>query len=85
MPRFFFNTHVAGDVIPDDEGEELRDADHAWQVAKAMILELLEEEGATPELLKALIVVTDSDGDTVLEFPFSEALIEEERIPPTRH
>jgi hypothetical protein len=85
MPRYFFNTHVAGDVIPDDEGEELRDADHAWAVAKEMILELLEEEGNTPELLKALIVVTDSEGETVLEFPFSEALIEEERTPPTRH
>jgi hypothetical protein len=85
MPRYFFNTHVAGDVIPDDEGEELRDPDHAWEVAKEMILELLEEEGDTPELLKALIVVTDSKGETVLEFPFSEALIEEERTPPTRH
>ena len=30
MPLYFFNTHVAGDVIPDDEGEELRDPDHAW-------------------------------------------------------
>ena len=59
MPRYFFNTHVGGDVIDDDEGEELRDADHAWEVAKEMILELLEEEGNTPELLKALIVVTD--------------------------
>jgi hypothetical protein len=85
MPRYFFNTHVAGDVISDDEGEELRDADHAWEVAKEMILELLEEEGNTPELLKALIVVTDSHGETVLEFPFSEALIEEDRTPPTRH
>ena len=85
MPRYFFNTHVAGDVIPDDEGEELRDADHAWEVAKAMILELLEEEGETPELLKALLVVTDAEGDTVLEFPFSEALLDEERISPTRH
>jgi hypothetical protein len=85
MPRYFFNTHVAGDVIPDDEGEELRDADHAWEVAKAMILELLEEEGETPELLKALLVVTDAEGDTVLEFPFSEALLDEDRISPTRH
>jgi hypothetical protein len=85
MPRYFFNTHIADDVIADDEGEELRDPDQAWEVAKAMILELIEEEGATPELLKALIVVTDSDGDTVLEFPFSEALIAEERTPPTKH
>ena len=50
-----------------------------------MILELLEEEGETPELLKALLVVTDAEGDTVLEFPFSEALLDEDRISPTRH
>jgi len=30
-------------------------------------------------------VVTDSDGEIVLEFPFSEALISEQDIPSTRH
>jgi len=37
MPRYFFNTRIGDDLIPDVEGEELRDADHAWEVAKAMI------------------------------------------------
>ncbi len=40
-----------------------------------MIEELLEDEGNHPSLLTASIVVIDEDGDTVLEFPFSEALI----------
>ena len=33
MPRYFFNTRIGDDTIPDVEGEELRDADHAWEVA----------------------------------------------------
>ena len=40
MPRYFFNTRIGDDLIPDVEGEELRDPDHAWEVAKAMILDL---------------------------------------------
>ena len=86
MPRYFFNTRIGGDTIPDSEGEELRDPDHAWQVAKAMILDLLDEEGDHPDLLTASLVVTDQSGEIVLEFPFSEALIEDEpKAPPTRH
>lgn len=85
MPRFFFNTRIGGDTIPDVEGEELRDADHAWEVARSMIAELLEDEDSHPHLLTAALVVTDQKGDVVLEFPFSEALIEEEKTPSTRH
>ena len=85
MPRFFFNTRIGDDTIPDVEGEELRDADHAWEVAKAMIQDLLEDEGDNPNLLTASLVVTDQKGETVLEFPFSEALIEQEASTATRH
>ena len=86
MPRFFFNPRIGDDTIPDVEGEELRDADHAWEVAKAMIEELLEDEGDNPNLLTAALVVTDQRGETVLEFPFSEALIEAAEAPSTtRH
>jgi hypothetical protein len=86
MPRFFFNTRIGDDTIPDVEGEELRDADHAWEVAKAMIEELLEDEGDNPNLLTAALVVTDQKGEIVLEFPFSEALITEPETPSsTRH
>ena len=82
MPRYFFNTRIGDDVIPDVEGEELRDADHAWEVAKAMILGLLEDQGEYPNLLTASVIVTDHQGDVVLEFPFSEALIAQPEAPP---
>jgi hypothetical protein len=85
MPRYFFNTRIGDDTIPDVEGEELRDADHAWEVAKGMIQELLEEEGDHPNLLTASLVVTDQKGEVVLEFPFSEALIAGEETTATRH
>lgn len=85
MPRYFFNTRMGDDVIPDVEGEELRDADHAWDVAKAMILELLEDQAEHPNLLTASLVITDQTGDVVLEFPFSEALIEQPESPTTKH
>jgi hypothetical protein len=85
MPRYFFNTRIGDDTIPDVEGEELRDADHAWEVAKAMIVDLLNEQGDHPNLLTASLVVTDQKGEVVLEFPFSEALIEEQEPSPTRH
>ncbi len=85
MPRYFFNTRIGDDLIPDVEGEELRDPDHAWEVAKAMILDLLESEKEQPNLLVASLVVTDQKGDVVLEFPFSETLIDQLKDPQTRH
>jgi hypothetical protein len=83
MPRYFFNTQIGDETILDEEGQVLRDPDQAWEVAKDLIGELLEDEGNHPNLLAASIVVTDQDGEVVLEFPFSEALIDEPK--PTRH
>ena len=85
MPRYFYNTRIGDDIIPDVEGEELRDPDHAWEVAKAMIDDLLEDEGDNPNLLTAALVVTDQKGEIVLEFPFSEALIARQEAITTRH
>ena len=45
MPRYFFNTRIGNEVIADPEGEELRNPDRAWEVARAMIQELLRIEG----------------------------------------
>ena len=63
----------------------MRNADHAWEVARTMILELMRTEGSTVLLLNAVIEVTDDDGEIVLEFPFSEAVLDlpDERV--TRH
>ena len=75
MPRYYFNTRIGDELISDPEGEILRDPDRAWEMARAMIRELLRTEGADATLLNAVIEVTDDEGDIVLEFPFSEAII----------
>jgi hypothetical protein len=85
MPRYFFNTRIGDELIDDPEGEELRNPDRAWEVARAMILELIKSEGADGVLLNAVIEVTDDDGEIVLEFPFSEALIKLPDVSQTRH
>ncbi|MBV8924115.1 MAG: hypothetical protein JOZ74_01960 [Bradyrhizobium sp.] len=85
MPRYFFNTRIGDELIDDPEGEELRNPDRAWEVARAMILELIKTEGADGVLLNAVIEVTDDAGEIVLEFPFAEALIELPDASVTRH
>ena len=76
MPRYFFNTRIGDELISDPEGEELRDPDRAWEIARAMIKELLKTEGVQDSLLNAILEVTDDEGELVLEFPFTEALFD---------
>jgi hypothetical protein len=85
MPRYYFHTRIGDELISDPEGEELRNPDRAWEMARAMILELLKTEGADERLLNATVEVTDDDGEIVLEFPFAEALLEQPGTPATRH
>ncbi len=85
MPRYFFNTRIEEELISDPEGEELRDPDRAWEVARAMIRELLKSEGAEGGLLNATLEVTDDTGEIVLEFPFTEAILDFSDIPVTKH
>ncbi len=85
MPRYFFNTRIGGELITDPDGEDLRDPDRAWEVARAMIREVLRVEGAQTALLNATIEVTGEDGEIVLEFPFAEAIIETPDDQVTRH
>jgi hypothetical protein len=85
MPRYFFNTRIGDDLIRDPEGEELRDPDHAWEVARAMIQDVLRDLRDQPNLLAASLEVTDEHGNVVLAFPFSEALIAPPDEPPTTH
>jgi hypothetical protein len=87
MPRYFFHTRIDDTLIEDPEGAELRDADEAWQTARRTIRGLLAQGAPQAQLLTAVLEVVDSDGEIVLEFPFSEALIEDEgavrqRPPP---
>ena len=76
MPRYFFNTRIGDELISDPDGEELRNPDRAWEMARAMIRELLKTEGADERLLNATVEVTDDEGEIVLEFPFAEALLD---------
>jgi hypothetical protein len=85
MPRYFFNTRIGDELISDPEGEQLRNPDRAWEVARAMIRELLRTEGAERGLLQAVLEVTDESGETVLEFPFAEAILDFSKIPATKH
>jgi hypothetical protein len=84
MPRYFFNTRIDDELVADPEGEELRDPDRAWEVARAMIRELLKTDGAEG-LLTAVLEVTDDEGEIVLEFPFTEALLDLSDVPVTKH
>ena len=85
MPRYFFNTRIGDELIVDPDGEDLRNPDRAWEVARQMILEVVKSEGAQPALLEAVIEVTDDDGEIVLEFPFTEALLDIPDQSATRH
>ena len=85
MPRYFFNTRIGDELIPDAEGEELRDPDQAWETARELIRDLLQEQPDHPSLLAASLEVTDEAGDVVLEFPFSEALVAEPSEARTVH
>jgi hypothetical protein len=85
MPRYFFNTRIGDELIVDPDGEDLRNPDRAWEVARQMILAVLKSEGTQPALLEAVIEVTDVDGEIVLEFPFTEALLDMPDKSATRH
>jgi hypothetical protein len=85
MARYFFNARIGNELITDPEGEELRDPDRAWEIARAMIRELLKTEGAEGGLMNAVLEVTDEDGEIVLEFPFAEAILDVSDVSVTKH
>ncbi len=85
MPRYYFNTRIGDELVADPEGEDLRNPDRAWEVARAMIRELLKTDGAERALLNATIEVTDDEGEIVLEFPFSEAILDLPDDSATKH
>jgi hypothetical protein len=85
MPRYFFNARIGDELIADPEGEELRDPDRAWEIARVMILELLKSEGAETGLMNAVLEVTDGEGEVVLEFPFAEAVLDPADVSATKH
>jgi len=85
MPRYFFNTRIGDELIADPEGEILGSPDRAWEMARSMIRELLRTDGTEGALLSAIIEVTDDEGEIVLEFPFTEAILDIPARSDTRH
>jgi Domain of unknown function (DUF6894) len=85
MPRYYFNTRIGDELVADTDGEELRNPDRAWEIARDMIRELLRTEGTHSALLSAVIEVTDEEGEVVLEFPFAEAIFDLPDRSATRH
>ncbi|MBN9149745.1 MULTISPECIES: hypothetical protein [unclassified Nitrobacter] len=85
MPRYFFNTRIGSDLILDPEGEELRDPDQAWRAARTTIREILKTDGEQRAILHAVLEVTDASGEIVLEFPFTEAILDSVDRSSTQH
>jgi len=84
MPRYFFHTRIGDTLIEDPDGAELRDADEAWETARRTIRGLIATGAPRAQLFTAVLEVVDSHDEIVLEFPFSEALIEEPGSRPQR-
>ncbi len=75
MPRYFFNVHIGADVLSDPDGQDLRDADQAWEIARAMARNLMNTEFSQPiDWTACYIEVKDDLDEIVLEFPFIEAI-----------
>lgn len=74
MPRYFFNTRIGDDWVTDPDGAEMPDADAAWETARDTILAALRAGKDQAQLMTADLVVTDAEGEIVLEFPFAEAV-----------
>ena len=75
MPRYFFNVHIGEDILSDPEGQDLRDADQAWEVAKAMAQNLMNTKfERSVNWAVSHIEVKDNADEIVLEFPFLEAV-----------
>jgi len=75
VPRYFFNVHLGKDALTDPEGQDLRDPDQAWEVAKAMAQNLMDTKFEQPvNWSMAHIEVRDDRDELILELPFLEAL-----------
>ena len=77
MQRYFFHTHIGDEVIVDPDGRELANADEAWEAAKVLALQLLPGADSDPDLMSAVLFVSDDAAELVLEFPLTEALTAE--------
>lgn len=73
MPRYFFNTRIDGDIIPDQGGMELRDPVQALEVARDTVKAMMQDPDSQVTLAAAALIVTDETGEVVGQFPFADA------------
>jgi hypothetical protein len=75
MPRYFFHLCRDGTRFHDRGGQELDDADQAWEAARMAALGLMNSEAnATANWSSCRFEVTNEHDDVLLEFPFLEAV-----------
>jgi len=75
MPRYFFHVKDHAQTIRDKEGIELHDLDAVREEAMEGARQIMSDqvlEGHKPDGRE--FVITDEEGETVLTFPFKQAL-----------
>jgi hypothetical protein len=81
MPRFFFHVSLEGSILRDDEGQDLPDADAAWESARGAALDLMKADLGRPvNWFDCYFQVMNGSEEVVLEFPFVEA-VEIKKLP----
>jgi hypothetical protein len=74
MPRYFFHLCRNNARLEDHEGQELEDADQAWEAARSAALGLMNSEpDGTAVWSSCYFEVANEHDAVVLEFPFNEA------------
>lgn len=75
MPRYYFHLRQGDQMLQDIEGQELRDADEAWEAVKAAAANLMKHEFERPvNWAETVFEVQDEAGEIVMEFPCLEAV-----------
>ncbi len=75
MTRYFFHLRQGDQMLQDIEGQELRDADEAWEAVKAAAASLMNHEFEHPvNWAETVFEVQDEAGEIVMEFPCLEAV-----------
>jgi hypothetical protein len=75
MNRYFFHLHRTGDRLKDDQGQLFRDADEAWEAARATARALMAgDPQRAPEWLTSRFEITDQTGTILFELSFLEAV-----------
>ena len=75
MPRYFFHVSLEGTLIEDPDGQDLPDADAAWERARQGARALMRADLGRPvNWLSCRFEVADASGEVVFDLPFAEAV-----------